>query len=76
MDTFGAKAGEEGGDIAGVRWGESFEGVAMVDLETKQFGGDRVGFGVVKEDQWMRNFRLSCASLSPLSIAPPTIGQQ
>ena len=39
------------------------------------------GEGLVRQIQnkkrtyhWMRNFCLSCASLSPLSIAPPTIG--
>ena len=47
----GAKAGKEGRDIARVRERESFEGAVVVNVKAKKFGGDRVGFGVVKEGE-------------------------
>ena len=47
----GAKAGKEGRDIPRVRERESFEGAVVVDVKAKKFGGDRVGFGVVKEGE-------------------------
>ncbi len=48
-DPVGAKAGKEGRDIARVREREIFEGAVVVDVKTQKLGGDRVGFGVVKE---------------------------
>ena len=50
-DPVGAKAGKEGRDIARVRERESFEGAVVVNVKAKKFGGDRVGFGVVKEGE-------------------------
>jgi hypothetical protein len=50
-DTVGAETGEEeeGGYIARVRQGWSFEGAIVVKMDAKEFGGDRVGFGVIEE---------------------------
>ena len=38
-------------DVPGVRQGKSFEGAVMVKGEAKEFGGDRVGFGVIEEGE-------------------------
>ena len=51
VDTVGAKAGKEGRNVARVRQGESFEGAVVVKRETKNFVGDRVGFGVIEEGE-------------------------
>jgi hypothetical protein len=47
--TVGAKAGEEGRDIARVRQGERSSGAVVVNGETKEFRGDGMGFHVVEE---------------------------
>ena len=45
----GAKAGEEGRDIARVRQGERSSGAVVISGETKEFRGDGMGFHVVEE---------------------------
>ncbi len=45
----GAKAGEDGRDIARVRQGERSSGVVVVEGEIKEFRGDGMGFHVVEE---------------------------
>ena len=49
FDAKGAKAGEDGRDIARVRQGERSSGAVVVNGETKEFRGDGMGFHVVEE---------------------------